>query len=213
MRKDFIIGLDLGKEQDYTAWVVFEKRTIRVDTWSNPEEHEIGLIHLNQLPLGLSWKMVALEVRGLLAKLKQLNPSRISLWVDATGLGDAVIEGFISPVAREFSVALYPVRITGGDKGYDRQTGTVSKIHLIDNAIVMREKGEFKIARELKDTEVMRLLEEQIQNFQRIPSKRAGAFTYGALEGEHDDLILAFSLGCLGITEEKKHSVKIWRIF
>lgn len=192
------MGLDLGQAQDYTTWAVLEERQSDIEKI----KEGLGLVNLNQLPLKTSWTLIADELKGLLKKIKGLNPEVIHLWVDATGLGSPVIDGFIKPVVEELSVNLHSVNITGGNKGWDAVANTVSKVHLIDNAMVMREQKTFKIAEDLKDKEIMKLFEEQIEDFRRTPAKRAGAIQYGSVAGEHDDLILAFALACLGYKEK-----------
>jgi len=120
--------------------------------------------------------------------------------MDASGLGSPVVEGFIEPiVGKHPNCSMYPVKIVPGEEGYNRETKTVSKIHLIDNALVMREKEEFVIAKDLRNKPIMELFEKQIQDFRRKEGKRAGTIRYEAIEGEHDDLVIAFSLSCLGI--------------
>jgi len=216
----YLIGLDLGREVDHTAWAVIEARTYH---WHkglreyviSPEGYadsiieyyntrrELGLIGLSQVPLHTPWATVAKELDGLIQKChsREKNAS-IEVWVDATGIGAPILDGFIKPVVWQYgSAALYPVKITSGDSEYDRQAFTVSKIHLIDTAILLREKDELSIARELQGRPVMELFEKQIQDFRRKSGKRAGTILYEA-ETEHDDLVIAFALACLGVENE-----------
>ena len=220
MGTKYFIGLDLGREVDHTAWAVIEARKYH---WHkglrqyviDPEGYadsiiefhntrrELGLIGLSQIPLHTPWGAVAKELDGLIDRCQSREKDAIvEVWVDATGIGAPILDGFIKPVVWEYGNAvLYPVKITPGDGKYDRHAKTVSKIHLIDTAIVLREKDELNIARELENTPVMELFEKQIQDFRRKEGKRAGTVLYEA-ETEHDDLVIAFSLACLGVENE-----------
>ena len=217
----YFIGLDLGREQDYTAWAVLERRRsywcadlgkyIPHDKkyyWDLDDRKEkLGLIGLSQVPLHTSWEKVGKELDSLIKRCfkKEKDPDvdrSVQVWVDASGLGSPVMEGFIEPVIREYeNCSMYPVKIVPGEEGYDWKTKTVSKIHLIDNALVMREKEEFVIAKDLRNKPIMDLFEKQIQDFRRKEGKRAGTIRYEAIEGEHDDLVIAFSLSCLGVKQ------------
>jgi len=217
----YFIGLDLGREQDYTAWGVLERRRFywcpalgkyilhdKDYDWDLDERKEkLGLIGLSQVPLHTSWPKVAEELEGLIKRCfeKEKDPNvdrSVQVWIDASGLGSPVMEGFIEPVIREYeNCSMYPVKIVPGEEGYNSDSQTVSKIHLIDNALVMREKEEFVIAKDLRNQPIMELFEKQIQDFRRKEGKRAGTIRYEAIEGEHDDLVIAFSLSCLGVKQ------------
>lgn len=219
MGTKYLIGLDLGREVDYTAWAVIEAREYH---WHkgikeyviDPEGYadsiiefhntrrELGLIGLSQIPLHTPWETVAKELDGLIAKCQSRErDASIELWVDATGIGAPILDGFIQPVVWAHSNAvLYPVKITSGDAGYHYQVGTVSKVHLVDTAMVLREQGDLKIAKELEGTRIMELFEQQIQDFRRKQGKRAGTLIYEA-DTLHDDLVVAFCLACLGLDD------------
>lgn len=217
----YFIGLDLGREQDYTAWAVLERRRsywceslgkyILHDKdydWDYDKRKEkLGLIGLSQVPLHTSWGKVAKELEGLIKRCfgKEKDSkveTSVQVWVDASGLGSPVMEGFIEPVIGEYeNCSMYPVKIVPGEEGYNSDSQTVSKIHLIDNALVMREKGEFGIAKDLRNKPIMDLFEKQVQDFRRKEGKRAGTIRYEAIEGEHDDLVIAFALACLGVKQ------------
>lgn len=217
----YFVGLDLGREQDYTAWAVLERRRsywckslgkyILHDkdyNWDlDKREDKLGLIGLSQVPLHTSWEKVAKELDGLIKRCfgKEKDPkveTSIQVWVDASGLGSPVMEGFFDPVVWKYeNCSMYPVKIVPGEEGYNSDNQTVSKIHLIDNALVMREKGEFVIAKDLQNKSVMELFEKQVQDFRRKEGKRAGTIKYEAIKGEHDDLVIAFSLSCLGVKQ------------
>jgi len=221
------IGLDLGRDVDYTAWAALEVREYYwhigkaeyvleladyKDVDLSKTKKDIGLIGLSQIPLHTPWGTVAKELEGLIARClqRETQPVRVEVWVDATGLGDPVIEGFFEPVVSMYQNCwMFRVRITPGEAGYDSQTNTVSKIHLIDNAMVLREQGDLKIAKELEGSRVMELFEQQIQDFRRKAGARAGTIRYEAIEGEHDDLVIAFSLACLGVEQSRRDVVYV----
>lgn len=225
----YYIGLDLGREQDHTAWAVMEMRISHWhksgkyvlhpgDFWEKDVEydnykHELGLVELSQIPLHTPWQKIAQELEDSIGRCLQKDErAEIRLWIDASGIGDPIIEGFIEPVVFKHDIWPYPVRIVPGEAGYNRDTRTVSKIFLIDNAMVMREKKEFVIAKALQNTPVMDLFEKQIQDFRRKEGKRAGTILYEAVQGEHDDLVIAFALCCLGANYEGTGIYDTWVI-
>lgn len=231
----YFMGLDLGKEQDHTAFAVLEERqgvwcdelndyvlydedcktgtgrdTVHFHVNNDKKNEELGLVHLSQIPLHTEWAAVAGEVEGLIGRcLKREKRSDIQLWVDATGIGDPIIEAYLKPIHQKYkNCFLRSVKIVSGDGGYKPKDKSVSKIHLVDNATVMRERKEFSIAKDLRDKPVIELFEKQIQSFKRKEGKRAGTILYEGM-GEHDDLIIAFALACLGV----KHRAQRGRVF
>lgn len=222
----YLIGLDLGRDVDHTAWAALEVREYywldgagkhileypgdRAVDWDRCKK-EIGLIGLSQIPLHTPWATIAKELEGLIDRCLQRDkiPVDVEIWVDATGIGGPVLEAFFEPVVYSYGECIMrAVKITPGEAAYDPSSETVSKVHLIDNAMVLREQGDLKIAKDLEGTRVMELFEQQIQDFRRKAGARAGTTRYEAVEGEHDDLVIAFALACLGLDETGK--TKIW---
>lgn len=223
----YLIGLDLGRDVDHTAWAALE---VREYYWLNGRgkhileypgdgavdwekcKTDIGLIGLSQVPLHTPWGTIAKELEGLIDRCLDRDDRHVEVevWIDATGIGGPVIEGFFEPVVYSYAQCIMrAVKITPGEAGYEPSAGTVSKVHLIDNAWVIREQRSLRVAKDLENSQVMELFEQQIQDFRRKQGKRAGTLIYEA-ETLHDDLVIAFSLACLGLDESGKPH--IWRL-
>ena len=191
----YFVGLDLGKRQDPTALAVLERRereTGEVDrvTYERRREVQTSVRYLERLPLGTSYVDVARHV-GTLVRRPELA-GRCTLVVDATGVGDAVME--LLRMERMPGCRMMAVKITGGEReSSDGSTWRVPKLELIEGVQVMFESDQLRIARELGDseqlvTEMMNMRvsaggggQEQIENWRT---------------GSHDDLVFAVALAC-----------------
>jgi hypothetical protein len=174
----FVVGLDLGQAQDFTAVAVVHRSAGRDDAVQVP--------HLERFPLGTPYPAIV----GRTAQLLATPPLRgqASLVVDRTGVGSAVVdllaEAHLSPIA---------VTITGGDKVH-RESKTrysVPKRELVGCLQVLLQTGRLKIASALPEAE---LLVKELLAFQ-VKITASAHDTYGAWrEGAHDDLVLALAL-------------------
>src|SRR5207248_9444448 len=107
----FVVGVDLGQAQDYTAIAVVEEvRTGTLDERNRVHgERVLHLRYLERVPLGTRYPAVIRHVLGLLDSppLSREMP----LVVDKTGVGSAVVDIFtaagVPPIA---------VTITGGNE-------------------------------------------------------------------------------------------------
>jgi hypothetical protein len=174
----FVVGLDLGQVQDYTAVAVVQRLA--------GEDGSIHVPHLERFPLGPPSPTIV----GRMVQLLETPPLReqASLVVDATGVGTAVIDllsqAHLSPIA---------ITITGGDKVH-RESKTrysIPKRELVGCLQVLLQTGRMKIASALPEAEV---LVKELLTFQvKITSNAHDS--YGAWrEGAHDDLVLALAL-------------------
>jgi hypothetical protein len=174
----FVVGLDLGQVQDYTAAAVVQRSAAR--------DGFVQVPHLERFPLGTTDPAIVTRMERLLAT--PLLRGQASLVVVATGVGTAVIDllsqANLSPVA---------VTITGGDKVHrDSKTRySVPKRELVGCLQVLLQTGRLKIASGLPEVEV---LVKELLNFQ-VKITASAHDTYGAWrEGAHDDLVLALAL-------------------
>jgi hypothetical protein len=174
----FILGLDLGQAQDFTAVAAAE-----VIPSEPPAYH---LRHLERLRLGTPYPVVVAHVKTLLTR----EPLRgcTDLVVDATGVGPPVVD-----LLRDAGLSPVAVTIHGGDtvseeKGGDRWR--VPKRDLVATLQVLLQTGRLKVAEALPDaaTLVRELLAYQVKLSDR------GHDSYNAREGAHDDLVLAVAL-------------------
>ena len=176
----FLMGLDLGQSQDYTAVAVAE----RMD--STPVTHYY-LRHLERFRLGTPYPAVVERMGGLLSASPLKGNCR--LVVDATGVGAPVVD-----LLRQAGLKPVGVSITGGDR-VTSGNGVlhVPKRDLVGTLQVMFQSGRLKVAEGLAEAE---LLVQELLNF-RVRITATAHDTYGAWrEGDHDDLVLAVALAC-----------------
>jgi hypothetical protein len=102
----YFLGLDLGQAQDYSALVVLET------TDTDPPRTYAGR-HLQRWSLGTSYPTVAKDAAGIAEAMALSWRGRVTLAVDATGVGRAVVDLLRrEPMPH---VHLIPILITGGD--------------------------------------------------------------------------------------------------
>lgn len=192
----FVVGLDLGQAQDYTAVAVLERieppppQPSRVRGWGpRPTEEEARPTyhcrHLERLPLGTPYPAVARHVRNLLT-VPALGDAP-ALAVDATGVGRPVVD-----LLREHGLEPVSVTITGGDVVVREPPGwRVPKRELVSAVQVQLQTGRLKFAERLP---LVPVLVRELLAF-RVKISELGHDSYGAWrEGSHDDLVLALAV-------------------
>jgi hypothetical protein len=174
----FVVGLDLGQVQDFSAVAVVHRSAGR--------DGAVQVPHLERFPLGTPYPTIV----GRMAQLLATPPLRAqaALVVDRTGVGGAVVdllaEAHLSPIA---------ITITGGDKIHrDSKTRySIPKRELVGCLQVLLQTGRLKIASALPEAG---LLVKELLAFQ-VKITASAHDTYGAWrEGAHDDLVLALAL-------------------
>lgn len=185
----FVLGLDLGQSQDYTALAIVERSDVETpdaDGYVRVDKH-FSLRHLERYPLGTPYPKVVDNVAKLMATPPLFD--NCILMVDATGVGRAVVDIFHKAYLRPVAVT-----ITAGNKvTSDGREFGVPKRDLIGVLEVTMQTGRLRIARELPEAKT---LVDELLNFKRKVTL-AGRDTYEAWrEGTHDDLVLATSLAC-----------------
>lgn len=181
----FIIGLDLGQAQDYTAIVVVEKK----EHVYEPKPAEYHIRHIERPPLRTPYPDIVERVKTIFTS-PQLKGKTI-LVVDKTGVGSPVVDMF----KRASLGPLEAITITGGNTvNKDNDGYHVPKRDLVTNLQVLFQEGRIKVAREL---ELSSILVEELLNFRvKIDVKTAHDSYEAWREGAHDDLVLATALAC-----------------
>jgi hypothetical protein len=176
----FYVGLDLGQKRDHAAIAVVEKCA---------DMGTFGVGHLERMPLGTPYPNVVARVREMVRDEKLVG--RCALAVDGTGVGAPVVDLLRGA---DLGCDLSAVTITGGDR--ESQSGglwSVPKRDLIAGVQILLEKGELRIARDLRDTGA--LMRELLDV--RMTMAGGGRVRLGADgSGEHDDLVIALALAC-----------------
>jgi hypothetical protein len=171
---DFVVGVDLGQVNDYTAIAVLERL---VD----------GVYHVRYLDRILDTPYP--EVVTRLEQVARGLPFAPAIAVDATGVGRPVVD-----MLREAKLPgdLYAITITSG--GTARSEGSdrwVPKREIASTIAVLLQKNRLKVSSRVPKAAV---LLHELMNF-RVKITLDAHDTYGAWrESDHDDLVLAVGL-------------------
>jgi hypothetical protein len=213
VKRDFILGLDLGQAQDYTALVVLEREareTGEVRTFRPSGSYSFGMgghlvsapqarqesitknyyaaRHIERLPLGTAYPEQVRHVQGLFDRLRLTTGETVELAVDQTGVGRAVVD-----MLREAKLPVTAISITGGDNvTYENGTRRVPKRDLVGTVQVLLQTERLKIDKTLPEASI---LTAELQGF-KYAITAAGHDRYGNdvsewRENSHDDLVLA----------------------
>jgi|SRR5829696_2331232 len=189
----YVIGLDLGQKQDYTAVCVVEKHE-RSSSGVGEDKPMLHLRHLERYALGTSYGDQMDQVAELVGKIKrQINrvyQPQPELIVDATGVGVGVVE-----MLKDRKLKYRAVSITGGiTEGRSGGVYHVPKRNLVSRAVAPFEGKRLKIARNMR---LVPELVKELENFKVKVNLRTAHDAYEAWrEAEHDDLVLALALAC-----------------
>ncbi len=170
--REFVLGLDLGQADDFSTLVAVEPTS---------EGYQVGFIARAR---GKPYPELVAPIVDLMSKPPFAGVSH--LVVDRTGLGAPVFDllsgAGLSPIG---------ISITGGQ----RVTGRPRMLHvpkrdLVSVLLVLLQGGMIKIAAGLEHATT---LAHELQSMRRHLTA-AGNDQYGAVSGQHDDLVLALAL-------------------
>ncbi len=211
----YTLGLDLGKLADFTALAIAEERPARPlahrgGTSSSPvwaDDPDYTLPWLQRWPLGTPYHAIAVAVARLVANLVARPRAEVQLFVDATGVGAAVIETLAAePAIKALRRSLGAVTITAGhevargdDHGY--RTFHVPKKDLVGAAQMAIQRHKLLVGEGLPEAET---LTTELRNFEVRLTPSANA-TFSHREGAHDDLVLATALALWGAQQRARH--------
>jgi hypothetical protein len=181
----FVLGLDLGQSQDYTALAVNELTHAPDPDRPGKWERHHAIRHLQRWPLGTSYVDVAAGVGKVLGQL----PGAVLL-ADKTGVGAACVDLF---KAVGLAARLVPVIITGGHATLrDGGEVHVPKKELVSAVQSCLQRRTLKVAPALAEAETLR---RELGAFRVKVSAATGNETFEAWrERDHDDLVLAVAL-------------------
>ena len=184
----FYVGMDLGQSQDYTAIAVVERREVML-AYRTPMFHSVAVRHVERLALGTPYAGVVARVRAIVQS--DALKGDCSLTVDATGVGNPVVEMLR---AARLGCEICAVTITGGQQPHSHTGGwNVPKQDLIAYIQVLLEKGELRIAKDLRGA---RMLLRELMDVQARLKSNGGTRVGADGHGEHDDLVIALALAC-----------------
>ena len=178
-KEDFVLGLDLGQSNDYSALSVV--RRLR----PGMEKH-YQCVHLHRWPIGTAYTAVVADVAEMMQRPELRG--RATLVLDRTGVGAAIFDMFsganLSPVG---------ISITGGEQSNPVPGGwSVPKKDLVGVLQATLQEERLKIAPELPQAA---LLVQELQSFEvRITTTGHAQYAADWRSNAHDDLVL--SLAC-----------------
>jgi hypothetical protein len=184
----YLIGLDLGRDRDHSAFAVFglaEENFGGFDhvRYCYPKRAVLTMGALKRIPLGTEYVEVVQKLRQLVNVLRApygfgQRPPRIHVVLDAAGPGQVVAELIR---AAKMDVNIVPVVITAGSQsGHNSRRTTVPRRDLIAQ---LRYLLETQIIRVHRDVRHATELEREIAAVR----PRSG-------QTHHDDLAIAASL-------------------
>lgn len=210
----FLVSLDIGQAQDYTALTVLERIGMR-------EPFTYHLRFLKRFPLLMPYpdifagvvkiissaefdtptqRLVALDrarleegkqASGAIAEATAYDEKRCTLLIDATGVGAPVVDIFRG---MHLPVKLVPVLIVGGAAtSHDGKRWHVPKRDLATAVKVLLDSGRLKISTRIDN---YKLIVKELETF-RVKISAKAVDTYEAWrEKDHDDLVLSVALAC-----------------
>ena len=175
----YVLGLDLGQANDYTALCVAER------TASEPGAPPIYEIrHVDRAPLGTPYPDIVAHVGRLMGTPELSENAR--LVVDGTGVGRPVVD-----LLWHAGMPAVSITITGGHRvtGANFSWG-VPKRDLVTNLQVLLQSHRLRIAADLPLADA---LADEMLDF-RVRVSDAGHDSWGGRD--HDDLVLALAIAC-----------------
>lgn len=193
MFSKYIIGLDLGQQNDYTVLTVVEPIT------SPLEGVKYHVPYMYRYPLKTSYVYIVEHVRNFI-EMRQLED--YLLVVDHTGVGIPIVDLF-----NEHSINLVGITITGGHKAnwHTPRSATVPKQELISCLQMAMQCKKMQISKDIGILDV--LIKEFIGFTARITKSGKGKFE--AEHGVHDDTVLSLAMAIWYCESRLKKSKRI----
>ncbi len=188
----FLVAVDLGKLRDFSAITIVERYSYpdrwdpvlfcQLYAWKNVVRK------IERLALGTSYPRVIARIEEWVSRLALRGP--VTLLVDATGVGEAVVDSLRSAGLR---CELVPITITAGEQATRGRHGwCVPKKDLMVSLQLLIARGELVIPRDLE------LRERLADELASIDTSLRAAGT------RHDDLVLSLSLAAWRLASRKR---------
>ena len=199
IQSDYVLGVDLGQMQDYTALCLIKKLGEGEPPYL--EGSRFSIEGLERMPLGTSYPDIVAHVTKLLMMPELLTkPDLVGrncvLVLDATGVGRPVFDLFKAAQLKPIGVT-----ITSGNKveRTARDEYGVPRTDLISEAVVASQQGTL-IAPPEDVMPLAAVLKQELRNINLKKNIATGRDAYVAWrEGVHDDLVFAASLALFWI--------------
>lgn len=203
---NFVVGVDLGQAQDFTAVCIVEHIRHERPLPDVPDylapylpapqrpPSDFHCRHLDRFTLGTRYPSIVEEVAKMLA-----TPilEGAALVVDGTGVGRAVIDMFVTAGLNPIAIT-----ITGGDTvTRDGNYYRVPKRDLVGAVQVPLQDKRLKFADSLR---LVQTLVDEMLNF-KVKITDTAHDTYGSWrEGSHDDLILSVMMATWWLQQQDR---------
>jgi len=175
--REFLVGVDLGKSQDYSAVSILERTRV-----------QLLVRHLERLPLDMSYPYQVEYIYRIMNR-EPLDKSRQTLVVDYTGVGRPVVDMIRRKVPDAVAISIHGGNASTWSR--DGRNARVPKRDLINCLQVLAQDCKLKVAKKMQFGPV---LTQELQSFKVKISERTAHDSYSAREGEHDDLVLAVAI-------------------
>ena len=208
--KKYILGLDLGMMQDYSALSMIEQ--VEIVEGGDIAKREMGtyykvsynLVHLQRFPLNTQYPEVVNRVKEMLENPDIAHNNHLVL--DVTGLGEPVAQMFraagVNPVGITLTAGAEVTETSGGYEGYH-----VPKRQLVSALVVLVQSGRLKIAEGLEHGPAF---EEEMQNFHYLLDQKTGHDSYESVKDSvHDDLVISVAMGVCYCVKYERHMAEV----
>jgi hypothetical protein len=196
---EYIVGVDLGKAQDFTAIAVLDRSKVMFTAADPATRQRVSavrtrLVAMERVALATTYPDIVGRVEQVVKTLANapatVDRTRavVTLVVDATGVGGPVVDMLR---AARLPCTMVPVEITGGSaETRSGETWRVPKRDLVVGLQTTLQQKALEIAARLP----MRgeLMNELLA--MRATLTEGGRDAYAAKEGTHDDLVIALAL-------------------
>lgn len=180
------LGVAIRQRTEPSAFCVVETQERRGRN-GRPTDHFI-VRHLERLPVGSPFPKVARRIAEVVAEVHRRTEESPSLYVDATGLGDPVVDLLRDEVP---GVRVRPIYFNHGDRRFaEGEEIRLGKAWLVTRLQTLLQTGQLHLPR-TPEAEALAtdLLEFQIE-VREDANERYGAFRVGA----RDELVTALGL-------------------
>jgi hypothetical protein len=177
---EYVIGVDLGQSQDYSALCVIE--------YQNVDEPTYHVRHLHRWPLGTPYTQIVRDVEAMV-RTPPLDTRHPAVAADRTGVGRGVLEMFGDGLAAD----LHAILITAGHSVTRDAEGCwhVPKVELVSALQKLLQSRRLKVS---PDLDMAAVLVSELKAF-RTKITLSGHETFEAWrERDHDDLVLAVAM-------------------
>lgn len=193
---NYTLGLDLGKERDYSALVVAERIQVFSEELRDranaplPDHDQFHVLHAQRIPLKTSYARVVDVVSDYMRQPPLIDQTQIV--IDKTGVGSGVVDMFKEAYKKGRLGHRWPraYTITAGEK---EGNFTVPKQDLVSTIEALLQTGRLFVAEGALDAKALR---HELQSF-RAKMRKSGHVAFEAdRDADHDDLVVALAFAC-----------------